>query len=267
MKLHKSEKQKTDHLQPADFPPPNRVPQEKVSEICEWLGVSHRLAAEVKNNLDDLVDYVHESMSQKKAADRKGDRGRISNMLAQIEDTRRQLRGMSIDGRLAVRSTAKRLADILSGDWLRYHFPSEAPSKPMLGGRPPMRQPTRGTTNEDVIYFNYQFIRDQAPETLNALLRDLELGLASALTSFDSVPGARGGRQTLTHRHLVILNLANIWLRLGEKPVGTQGSNFAAFCAAIFEAIGWPTDGLESAIPDAIRSLRNRSKKRARLTK
>jgi hypothetical protein len=257
MKRRKSERQKPKPLQPPDFPPPKRVSQEKVSEICEWLGISDR-HAEVKNFLDDLVDYVHESMSQKKAANRKGDRERILNMRDRIKDIREQLQDMRIDGRLAVRSTAEQLADILSGDWLRYHFP-DAPSKPMLGGnRPPMRQPARSTTDADVKYFNYQFIRDQAPETLNALLKDLESALASALTSLDSVPGALGGLKPLEHRHFVIVNLANIWQRIGKKPVGTRGSVFAVFCEAIFEAMGWPTNGLDSAIPDAIKSLRNR---------
>ena len=171
-------------LKPADFPPPKRVSQEKVSEICEWLGSDER-TAEVKSFLDELVDYVHESMSQKKAANRQGDRDRISKMLEGIKDTREQLQDMRIDGRRAVRSTAKRLGDILSGDWLRYHFP-DAPSKPMLrGNRPPTHRPQRSITDEDVAIFNYQFIRDRAHETLNGLLRDLESALASALTSLE----------------------------------------------------------------------------------
>src|SRR5262249_37584726 len=111
---------------------------------------------------------------------------------------------MSIHGRLAVRSTAKQLADVLSGDWLRNRFPSDAPSKPMVGGRPPMHHPARVTTDADIAYFNYEFVRDRAPEILNALLRDLESALASALTSLDSHPGVFGGRQPLTHRHMVI---------------------------------------------------------------
>jgi hypothetical protein len=257
MKRHKSETQKIKPLQPADFPPPKRVSQEKASEICEWLGISDRQAAEVKKYLDDLVDYVHESMSQKKVADRKGDRDRISHMLDQIEYIRKDLEGMRIDGRLAVRTTAERLADILSGDWVRYHFP-DAPSKAMLGGNhPPMRQPARSPTDVDITYFNYQFIRDRAPEILNALLLDLESALASALTSVESHPGVLGGRQPLAHRHIVILNLANIYKLIGKEPVGTRDSMFAVFCRVIFEAMGWPTGGLDDAIPDAIKSLRN----------
>jgi hypothetical protein len=259
MNRRKSERQKTEPLQPADFPPPKRVSQEKVSEICEWPGISDRHAAELKDYLDDLVDCVHELMSQKKAANRRGDRARILNMLEGIKYIREELQDLRIDGRLAVRSTAERLADILSGDWMRYHFPNDAPSKPMHGGnRPPQRQPVRGNTDTDITYFNYQFIRSRAPQTLKALLQDLESALALALTSLDSRPGARGGRQPLTHRHVVILNLANIWHQTGKKPVGTHDSVFAVFCEAIFEAMGWPTDGLDSAIPPAIKSLRNR---------
>jgi hypothetical protein len=191
MKRRKSKRQETKPLQPADFPPPKRLSQEKALEICEGLGISDRNAAKLKEYLDDLVDYVHESMSHKEAANRQGDRARILAMLEQIKDIRKQLQGLRIDGRLAVRSTAERLADIFSGDRIRYHFPNDAPSKPRLrGDRSPQRQPST-----DVTYLNYQFIRRRAPETLNALLRDLESALASALTSLDSHPGARGGRK------------------------------------------------------------------------
>jgi hypothetical protein len=252
-------KRRKSALQPADFSPPKRVSQEKVSEICEGMRISDQHAAELKSYLDDLVDYVHELMSQKKAANRKGDRTRISNMLDRIEDIRDQLQDMRIDGRLAVRSTAERLADILSGDWISHHFPNDAPSKRTLGGkRPTTHHPARVRTDADVTYFNYQFIRDRAPETLNALLRDLESALGSALASLDSDPRVLGGRQPLTHRHIVISNLANIWQRIGKKPVSTPNSAFAVFCETIFEAMGWPRDGLDSAIPDAIKSLRNR---------
>ena len=259
MKRHKSDKQKYKPLQPADFPPPKRISQEKALELCEWLGISHRHAAEVKDYLDDLVDYVHKSMSLKTAANRKGDRDRIANIRDQVNGIREQLQDMRIDGRLAVRTTAERLADILSGDWLRNRFPNDAPSKSLREGRrPPEHQPARVSTDADIAYFNYQFIRDRAPETLDALLGDMASAFVSALTSLNSDPRVLGGRQPLTHRHIVILNLANIWRKVGKKPVGTPGSVFAVFCEEIFEAMGWPTSGLDGAIPDAIKSLRNR---------
>jgi hypothetical protein len=258
MKRHKSEAQKTKPLKLSDFPPPNRVSRQKASDICEWLGASGRLVEEVQNYLDDLVDYVRESMSQRKTTDLKGDRDHISNARDRIIDIRKELLGMGIDGRLAVRTTAERLSDILSGDWIRHQFPNDAPSKQMLGGdRAPMRVPARVSTEADIFHSDYQFIRGRAPEILDTLLSDLETALASALISLNSQPGALGGRKALTHRHLVILNLANLWLRIGKEPVSTPGSLFAVFCEEIFKAIGWPVRGIEAAIPDALKNLRN----------
>jgi hypothetical protein len=167
-----------------------------------------------------------------------------------------KVKGLGINGRLALRSAAAPLADVLSGDWLRYRFPGDAPSKPTLGGvRPPTREPVRGRT--DVAYSNYQFIRSQASETLQALLRDLDAVLASALTSLASDPRARGGQQPLTDRHYVLVNLCEIWDRIGEEVVVTSGSNFANFCNFTVEAMGWPTDGLDAAIPPAVKDWRN----------
>jgi hypothetical protein len=156
-------------------------------------------------------------MSREKAANRQRDRVRIINMRDYIAAAQNELtkaKGLGIDGRLAGRSAAARLADILSGDWLRYRFPGDAPSKPTLGGvRPPIREPVRGRT--DVTYSNYQFIRSQAPETLRALLRDLDAVLASALTSLASDPRTRGGQQPLTYRH------NSLWTTLETKASGS----------------------------------------------
>lgn len=166
----------------------------------------------------------------------------IIGMRKRIAAAQVKVKGLGINGRLALRSAAAPLADILSGDWLRYRFPGNAPSKPMLGGvRPPTREPVRGRT--DVTYSNYQFIRSQAPKTLQALLRDLDAVLTSALTSLASDRRARGGPQPLTDRHYVLVNLCEIWDRIGENVVTTPKSNFADFCNFTVEAMGWPTDG------------------------
>jgi hypothetical protein len=126
----------------------------------------------------------------------------------------------------------------------------------MLGGvRPPVREPVRGSA--DVTYLNYQFIRHRAPETLQALLRDLDSVLASALTSLASDPRARGGPQPLIYRHNVLVNLCEIWDRIGEDVVTTSKSNFAHFCNFVVEAMGWPTGGLDAAIPPAVKDWRN----------
>ena len=87
----------------------------------------------------------------------------------------------------------------------------------------------------------------------NQIARLTEIAMGRGLESLRVL----GGRESLEHRHIVILNLADIYKRIGKKPVGTRDSLFAVFCRAIFEAMGWPTGGLDDAIPDAINSLRN----------
>jgi hypothetical protein len=260
-----TKKQKIPRLKHANFPPPKRFSQEKISEICEDLRISDRHTTELKSYLDYLVDHVNEWMSQEKAVDRRSDRARIINMREYIAAAQYELtkaKGLGVDGRLAVRSIAERLADIVSGNWLRYHFSGHAPSRPMRSIRQSPREPGRDET-----YPNYQFIRHRAPKVLQGLLQDLKSALASALTLLDSDPRARGGPHPLTYRMNVILNLANIWHQIGKTPVGTPGSDFAIFCELVFKAMGWPTDGLGSAIPDAIKDFRNRQKNTARLSK
>jgi hypothetical protein len=236
-------KSATTPLRPADFPVPKRLSQEKVSEICGALGISDRHGAELKSYLDKLVSDVHRWMSEEKAANRKGDRDRIFKIRKRITAAQHELNGLRIDGRLAVRSSSELLAHILSSDWLRYRFPDDAPR---------MREP--GVE----VYSNYLFIRSRAFDMLQALLRDLESALASALASLKLDPRTSGGRPTLKYRHHVILDLAEIWHRIRETPVGTPGSDFAIFCESIFEGMEWPTDGLDSAIPHAVKSWRNR---------
>jgi hypothetical protein len=255
----------TGPLQPADFPAPKRLSREKFSEICAGFEISDRHATELKDYLDELVSYLHDWMSQEKAANRRADRDRIIKIRNRITAAQYELNGLGIDGRLAVRSTADRLADILSGDWLRYHFPGDAPSRTTPRVPPPRAHRTMREPSLDEKYSNYEFIRHRARETLLALLRDLESVLASALTSLDSDPRARGGRQPLAYRQNVILNLASIWHGIGQKVVGTHNSDFVVFCNYIFEVWGWPTDGLGRAIPNAIKDFRSRQKNPARL--
>jgi hypothetical protein len=65
-----------------------------------------------------------------------------------------------------------RLADIVSGDWLRYRFPGDAPSVRSGIDRRHARSHYHDSTDEP--HSNYQFIRYRAPKTLSALLRDLD---------------------------------------------------------------------------------------------
>jgi hypothetical protein len=250
-----TKKQKKRLRQAADFPPLKQLSQEQVSDICATLRISRRYVAELKDHLDELVDQVNGWMSREKTANRQRDGKRIETMRKRIAAAQYYLKGLEIDGRLAIRSAAARLADIVSGDWLRYRFPGDAP--PVRSGidRRHARSHYRDSTDEP--HSNYQFIRYRAPETLSALLRDLDAVLASALTSLASDPRARGGQQPLTYRHNVLVNLCEIWERIGNNVAGTPKSDFVEFCHYIVEAMGWHTGGLDAAIPPAVTNWRN----------
>jgi hypothetical protein len=210
-----------------------------------------------------------EKTFQEKPANRQRDRTGIVKIRKHIADAQDELKELGIDGRKVVRSIAAPLADIVSGDWLRYHFPGDAPSRRTHMTRwipRDSRDPDREQRDWEK-RSNYDFIRYRAPETLLALLQDLHSALASALTLIESDPRARGGRQSLAYRDNALLNLVNIWHQIGKTPVGTRDSFFSVFCHYIFRVWGWPTDGLDRAIPNAIKNYRNLQKNPARLRK
>jgi len=60
----------------------------------------------------------------------------------------------------------------------------------------------------------------------------------------------------LDHRAYFLAALAELWHRFGGRPTSGLKSKFGAFCEAVFEAIGWPTEGVSSALPDAIKLWR-----------
>jgi hypothetical protein len=61
-----------------------------------------------------------------------------------------------------------------------------------------------------------------------------------------------------------LANLARFWHELGKSVSGGPRSLFVSFCEAVSEAVGWPTEGVASAVPDAIELWRNRTSKTAR---
>jgi hypothetical protein len=249
-------------LRPADFPPPKRISDEKFLEACEGFDIPDHVREFAKTYLHRLVDDFRDWMKEEERRDRRNDLNRIEKAQRRIFAALHQLQGLERDGRDALRvSGSEPLARMLSADWVTQHFPRDAPSKPeriaiASSERPLVRQSARDSTSK-YEGLKHQFIRYRAPEAFKAVLRDIETGLASTVRSL-RLRSPPGGRPTLRYRHDLIFNLADFWHRIGKKVVGTPKSNFVAFCHYIFEAMGWPTDGLDAAIPDAINDWRNR---------
>jgi hypothetical protein len=105
----------------------------------------------------------------------------------------------------------------------------------------------------------FEFVSRRAMKATTAALMTIELGLEKTLRSLDLQPRSMGGQKPLIYRHSLLINLAEMWDQVGKKV--SIGTEFAAFCESVAGSIGWPTDGINSAIPDAIRDWRNLTQK------
>ena len=105
------------------------------------------------------------------------------------------------------------------------------------------------------------FVQIRPADTAIAVLEDIESALQIAQHVLSLQPKPKGGRKLLRWRLVLIMNVAQFCSEIGKDVSAGRASKFAALCYAICEAIGWPTDGLDSAIPDAVREWRNLLKK------
>jgi hypothetical protein len=166
------------------------------------------------------------------------------------------------------------LAPMLSAQWISHNFPDDdyAPTKSAMPPknersrsaplRPPLRAPLRAEKffiEEHSLESRLEFVSRRAMKTTTAALTTIGVGLEKTLRNLDLQPGSRGGRKPLTYRHSLLINLADLWDQVG-KEVST-GTNFPAFCESVAQSIGWPTDGINSATPEAIGDWRNRTQK------
>jgi hypothetical protein len=79
-------------------------------------------------------------------------------------------------------------------------------------------------------------------------LADIEFGFIQALQALDRQPGAKGGRKTNNYLYGMVFYLAEKWVALNRRVSTGSKSEFVAFCEAVTAAIGWPTDGILTAV-------------------
>ena len=152
-------------------------------------------------------------------------------------------------GLLALRRAGHILASTLYGPlddipWLEGYIPS----------RPPIRE-RAPQAYVDELQRRVQFMEQHGGEAIVELLRDLNGALENGRRSIIRLPS---GRKPLTHRSYLLAALAELWHRLDRRPTTGVRSRFGEFCEAVFVAIGWSTEGVNSALPDAINLWRSR---------
>jgi hypothetical protein len=262
-----------------DFKAPRPPSDEDFEAICETFEIGKTCREDLREFLLNFVEAFADLIgSRKLSPDRRADRDALQDVLRSIRAAQKKIpKKIGPGGRRGLRALGRSIGPALSARWLREQFPGDsfAPQPQVLfehhpGGRPSVRIPIRSMmpTSCDVeevsIEARILCVSHKPLETTRALLNLLERGLTQALQEMLHLPGARGGRHPLDHRKYGLVNLARAWHKLGRQPTSGVKSQFLAFSEAIFAAIGWPTNGLASAIPAAITHWKNLSQKISR---
>jgi hypothetical protein len=93
------------------------------------------------------------------------------------------------------------------------------------------------------------FMERRSGAAIAALLDDIAAALDDGRRAIVQLPD---GRRPLQRRAYLLAALAELWRRLGRRPTTGDTSKFGDFAEAVIEAIGWPTEGVNAALPEAI---------------
>jgi hypothetical protein len=255
-----------------DLKPPRDISPADFEAICEAYGLRNREL--LRRLLDELVKEFDRVMeAEKLTPDRNADIDQLKKALKSIRSARAHITRVGPAGVDALGSAANRISPMVHSAWLQTRFPDDSlvPGDLQLNRdafdrnrHPALKQnPLTELAARDKQQ-RWYFVRYRAPKTIAAICSEIEGSLEIGLRDLLAQPGGRGGRQPLTNRHYLLINLAEFWSLQGNKVRTTENSAFASFCDAVCEAMGWPLEGLSAAIPDAVRSWRNLSAKKAR---
>lgn len=236
----------------ADLPPPRRVSDDDFDAICATFKVDRGKQDYMRRHLNEIVDEIAAKVRGKRLRpDRQADRERLRRIHEMIQKARAELESpMGGSAEFGLQCGVPTLVPIVTAHWFRGRLSGVIPTEEEIFKDP--REVER-----EMFPLAHDFARERPAEFLSAVLEEVEAALMIARSFLGWVPGARGGRRPLTQRRYLIVNLAICWKALGKVPTSGPNSQFTAFCEAVFEAIGWPTTGVEAAIPDALDTWRN----------
>jgi hypothetical protein len=247
----------------ADLKPPRAITSENFDLICRISQIPREQQDGVRDFLAHAVAVFGEAIADERALpSRKDDREAIA---AAIEDLRRaeyelkHIKGPA--GRRALRLSGRQIARAVSDAWLQSRFPNEfeAPEKVYPpSGYNPFRPRLRDSEWQDEaenrsLDYRVDFMGRWGSTAIAKLLADVITALDAGRRFIVHLPD---GRKPLTHRTYMLAALAQLWRNLGRRPTSGANSQFGAFCEVVFVAIGWPTEGVNSTLPNAIRLWR-----------
>lgn len=234
---------------------------EDFDEICATFKIDRDKRDDMRRRFDEIVhEYATKIRGERLRLDRQADQDWLRDALTATQRARAALPSRPGEAaEVPLKVAGALLGPVVSASWLGEKFPgfgnlllaqnSDRGSPEWKPWRPPADDPSAMARAE--------FIGRETVPVLSALLAEVELVLKIADGMLPLLPGGKGGRRRLMHRRYMIANLAKCWRSLGRRPTSGPNSSFTAFCEAVFESIGWPTDGLQAAVPDALTLLRH----------
>jgi hypothetical protein len=259
---------KSKRMRADGFPIPKKMSSEDFDLLCRNFHIPLSSRNSAREQLDNIVrQFADWMIKDRKQPDRNADRDRLETALSCIEKATDKLNKLGPSGRLAFKAISRTVAPMLSAKWINENFSDDdyAPRKSRLpvanlGLRTPARSPMRGAEyfiEEHSLEARLQFVSHQPANTAGVTLTAITDGVREALRRIELEPGSQGGRKPFIHRRYLLMNLAEMWDRLGSQVSTGPQSNFANFCEFVAESIGWPTEGISSAIAKAIGDWRN----------
>jgi hypothetical protein len=261
-------------LRNEDFSIPKKIPDDAWETICKTSGIPRGNSQRLKKRLDEFVEEFATWMRDERTQpDRKSDREEVTEILSDISAAAAQIDKLGPAGRLAFKAVSPFVASMLSAQWINESFPDDnsTPQRSSVpessGLREPLRTSIRAPTyfiEEHSLEDRFQFVRREPVKTTLAVLKMIAKGLSQVVQAFDLQPRSRGGQEPLRYRHYALVNLIDMWAKIGKEPSSDAYSDCTAFCESVIVAIGWPSEGLSSAMPDAIKHWRHLTGKIAR---
>ena len=258
-------------LRNEDFPSPKRIEDEDWETICKTARIQSGDRERLRMRVNELVNALEKWMSRdRRLPDRKSDRDQVKEIFSHINAAAALTDKLGPSGQLALKAISPFLASMLAAQWMNESFPDDdyTPQRSSVpessGLRKPLRTSIRAPTyfiEEHSLEDRFQFVRREPVKTTLAVLKMIAKGLSQVVQAFDLQPRSRGGQEPLRYRHYALVNLIDMWAKIGKEPSSGPNSGCTAFCESVVVAIGWPSEGLSSAMPDAIGHWRHLSGK------
>jgi hypothetical protein len=239
------------------FKPPQPMSGSDFDLICSTFKIQRQHQNELRNFFADVVTVFRAAIADESSLpSRENDRvdiARAINLLREAQMLLKKKKGPA--GLRAFELTGQQIAPALAGSWLQSHFPNEFKA-PTEVNPPADYDPLRlrdadwlSERENRSLDFRVDFVMRHGGATITKLLSDEIMALESGHRLIIRLPP---GRHPLKHRIYLLSALAELWRRIGRPPTTGKNSEFGSFCEAVFETIGWPTDGVNSALWDAI---------------